>query len=417
MFSADEGKGTAELKPCDSPGFALARKFWQLTGAALGSRFGGAVWLATVSAFVLGSGLLWKTPAELAAPVSYELDGFENGIRVVQPNTGDANKYLWNLYNGSGSGPTSVTTAQKYAGNQSLRSQYDSGNNWQFQFYTYTEGVAGFNNGWQFMRKFVTNPTSWQTGKVNRMRFWMLLPPGTDEAGGGNHNFEFGTYIRCSACGGAEDGGGHYYHHFDLPYTGVWHQLIVDTHPNHLRGNSGGTELGDLPNPTNEPGFTYFDLMTRFYLDFPYDKFPMPAVFYMDNFEVYEEQRPENTEQVYSLNAVYVPSTNMVRVGWARRKDQDTVKHDVRYAFSDIHSIGWAAATPAPNGTVTPPGTSGYNGMEWSTTGLNLSGKSVVYVAIKPQNSSLFRQIAVPVVPGATLPTPPAAPFNVRVIR
>jgi len=384
----------------------------------MANRFG-ALWFAAVTAFILGSGLLWKTPAELAAPVSYMLDNFEDAaVRIVQPGTGDPNRYLWNLYAGSGTGPTSVTSALKYLGNQSLRSQYTSGTNWQFQFYTYTEGLesAGFSNGWQFMRKFVTNPSTWQTGKVNRMRFWILLPPGIDATGGGNHNFEFGTYIRCSSCSGAEEGGDHYYHHFDLASSGVWHQVIVDTHPSHSRGANGNQELLDQLNPTNEPGFTYFDLMTRFYLDFPYAQFPMPATFHMDAFEVYEEQRPENTDQVYSLNAAYLPSTNEVRIGWSRRKDQ-SMPHEIRYSFSDIHSIGWNAATPAPNGIVSRVGSGGYNNERWSTTGLNLSGKSTVYIAIKPQNATLFRQIAIPIIPGAALPPPPAAPTNVRVIK
>jgi hypothetical protein len=375
--------------------------------------------VAAVIVFVVGSGLLMKSPAETAAPVSYTLDNFEySSMRIVQPNTGDANKYLWNLWGGAGTGPTTLTTAQKHSGNQSLRSEFQAGNNWQFQFYTYTEFLAGFNNGWQFMRKFVTNPGSWQTGKINRMRFWILLPPGTDTANGGNHNFEFGTYIRCSTCTEAEDGGGHFYHHYDLSYTGAWHQMIVDPHPNHSRGGSGGTEWGELLYPTNEPGFTYFDLMTRFYLDFPYEQFPMPAVFYIDDFELYEEQRPENVDQVYSINAVHVPNSNTVRVSWMRRKDQDSVKHEVRYSFSDIHSIGWNAATPAPNGTITPPGTAGYNGMDWSSSALPLAGKSLLYIAVKPQNSNLIRQISIPLVAGgSTAPPPPAAPTNVRVIR
>ena len=80
---------------------------------------------------------------------------------------------------------------------------------------------------------------------------------------------------------------------------------------------------------------------------------------------------------------------------WERFKDDNTINHEVRYSFSDIHQIGWDAATPAPNGTITPPGWQGYNGMFYDTTALPLAGHSVVYIAIKPQNSNLFTQIAV----------------------
>jgi hypothetical protein len=133
----------------------------------------------------------------------------------------------------------------------------------------------------------------------------------------------------------------------------------------------------------------------------------------MDGFELYQETNPENIDQVRSIHAVYVPNTNEVRVGWGRRKDQETVKHDVRYAFSDIYSTGWAAATPAPGRTIIPPDTGGYNGMSWSTTSLNLSGKTTLYVAIKPQNSSQFRQIAIPLTSGTQNSLSP--PQNLRI--
>jgi len=344
---------------------------------------------------------------------SYVLDDFESGsIRIVQPNTSGPNKYLWNLYNGVGSGNTSITTAESYSGSHSLRSTLTSGN-WQFQFYSYTEGQSGFSNDWQFMRRFVTNPSSYQTGKVNRMRFWIKLPPGLS-ASGGDHNFELGTYVRCSSCSGAETGGGHFYHFYNFASTGEWEQVIVDTHPDHERGASGNSELPDQLHPSGEQNYTYFDLMTRFYLDFPYEDFRYPADFYMDGFELYVEPNPENVDQVRSLHAVYVPDTNEIRVGWTRKKNEDNVRHEVRYSFSDIHANGWNSATSAPNGVVSPPSSGGYNGMIYRTTGIDVSGRSQVYIAIKPQNSNLFRQIVVPVGEGASI-SPPKAPTALQV--
>jgi len=366
-------------------------------------------------ALLAGVAVVSPDIAHTQSGVVYPLDGFENGIRVVQPQTGDANKYLWNLWSGAGAGPTSITN-DAYSGNSALQSVFQSGTNWQFQFYTYTENLSGWSNDWQFAKKFVANPGSWANNRVNRLRFWVKLPAGTAEEGGGSHNFEFGTYIRCSTCGGAEDGGGHYYHFYDLNYTGQWHQIIVDTHPNHSRGDIGDAERGDRLHPTGEGGYTYFDLMTRFYLDFPYATFPMPATFKLDNFEFYEETRPENVDQVYALNAVYIPSSNKVVVGWQRRKDQ-TVAHDVRYAFSDIFSIGWNAATPAPGGTgVTPAGSGGEASMRWSTTGISTSGRTMLYVAIKPQNASTFRQISIPLSGTGSTPTLPSAPQHLRIV-
>jgi hypothetical protein len=72
------------------------------------------------------------------------------------------------------------------------------------------------------------------------------------------------------------------------------------------------------------------------------------------------------------------------------------MRHEVRYAFDDIHRLGWNEAKPAPNGTITPPGLGGYNGMIYDTTDLPLTSWKVVYIAVKPENSTLFSQIAMP---------------------
>src|SRR5262249_868280 len=122
---------------------------------------------------------------------------------------------------------------------------------------------------------------------------------------------------------------------------------------------------------TLTPDYTYFDLLAGFYLDFPYltgaQGWPAPVDFYLDGFELYEETNPENTDQVASLHAAYVPSSNTIQVGWQRNKLDDVTPHEVRYSFTDVFVSGWDAATPAPNGVVTPRAGSGpYASMEWS---------------------------------------------------
>src|SRR5262245_49729011 len=51
-----------------------------------------------LAALILSAGVLGlnHTVVQTQSGVSYELDGFENGLRVVQPATTDQNKYLWN---------------------------------------------------------------------------------------------------------------------------------------------------------------------------------------------------------------------------------------------------------------------------------------------------------------------------------
>lgn len=359
------------------------------------------------------------------------LDDFESGaIRVVQPTQTDPQfRYLWNQFttDAPNSGPGLATISPLSVSRDGVRGLKITVNSRTCTFPT-GEDVCGNlylqfypNDGqfWRYMRQFTQPSNAWQMDTFNRMRFWIKVPPEVQLAPGGLENFQFGTYIRASTVdetlpeGG--DGGGHYYHFFNFPPTGEWHQVIVDTHPNHFRGAPfGDTEHGDLLHPTNEAGFNYFDLMTRFYLTFIARQLShYPADFYVDGFELYRETRPENTAQIYSLNGVYVPASNTIHVGWMRDKREDFVNHEVRYAFEDIFAGGWDSATPAPAGLIAPPppptGGGGFNGMRWSTQAIDVSGKSVVYIAIKPQNSTAFRQIAIPI--------PPSSPSTVSVTR
>jgi hypothetical protein len=341
-------------------------------------------------------------PMGYASAQTYVLDDFESGVnRIVQPQaTSSTMKYLWNLY--IGGGPTTLVTNDKHDGSRGLRVTHVSGSDFQFQLYTYTENLAGWGNGWQYMRKFVNNPSmnssggspSWPLNRINRLRFWVKLPPGYSQSGT-SHNVEIGTYIRDinDSETVAETNNQHYYHFLDLRSHGQWEQVIIDTHPDHQRGANGSTELPDSPQGARS-GYNYFDMMTRFYFDIPYSA--VAGDHYFDGFEFYQEANPENTKQIRSIHGVYLPNTNGIEVGWRRPKNENGVNHEVRYSFQSIHSIGWASATPAPNGTVVDQGDGGYNGMRWSSTGINVAGKDVVYIAIKPQNSSSFRQIAIP---------------------
>jgi hypothetical protein len=371
----------------------------------------------------------WLLPIILALSAgeamaqSYVLDDFEAGTRrIVQPqSTADNLKYLWGLYS-NGAGPVSIVTSDAHSGTHALQATQASGTNWQFQLYTYTEFLPGWTNGWKYMRTFVNNPSmvptggvpAWPLNKVNRLRFWIKLPPGYSLAFP-NHNIEFGTYIRGLSTGEnvAESNNQHYYHFFDLRSTGHWEQCIVDTHPDHQRGTSGGIEVPDNPDQVNDPfpGYNYYDMMTRFYIDIPYSA--VRGDILVDDFELYQETNPENTAQVRSLHAVYLPETNGIEVGWTRPANQAGIAHEVRYAFTSVHALGWANATVPSNTVVADQGNGGYNGMRWTGTAINLAGHDKIYIAIKPQNSSLFREITVPLsgssTPTAAIPNPPTS--------
>src|SRR5262249_48086999 len=150
----------------------------------------------------------------------------------------------------------------------------------------------------------------------------------------------------------------------------------------HARGTGGGVDPGVLQHPTGEERYNYFDALTRFYIQYPYvAPKSYPAEFLLDEIEFYKEPRPENDAQVHSLTATYRPTDNRLVLTWNRKTAEGQIKHEVRYAFADIHAIGWKAAKPAPKGTITPPTDGGYNNMVYDTTMLPLGTRSVVYIA------------------------------------
>jgi hypothetical protein len=134
--------------------------------------------------------------------------------------------------------------------------------------------------------------------------------------------------------------------------------------------------------------------------------------------DFYRETYAENDDQVYTICSSYTTATNRLFLAWNRPKDENSTQHEVRYAFSDIHVLGWNNAIPAPNGVITPLGYQGNNGMHYDTTAINMAGQSTIYLAIKPQNSSVFSQVAFPLSGGPIPPPPPlipAAPTNLRI--
>lgn len=404
-----------------------------------------------------GSGLRPLCP-ELGSPSYATLwnhFGYPAGAAAtVSQDTSDA-------YSGRGSYKVSITP-----NSAGLGDMYE-------QFLPMNDGCGAVGNARQFVLPTLTKPftsgfsqASWQRNRYNRMRFWIKVPKGYPEPFAAFNGAQFtnnvGTYVRSSWAdwtGQAEDGGWHFYHMFYVPHTEEWHQVIVDMHPTATRSGAAlwdgqfANGNGDLwatcctpvvPDgranwtayPTNqqngthgEPAYNYFDALTRFYVAgnvaqgdgpaLPSALFPL--VFRMDQFEFYYDPNPANVTDVYSLNGVYRPRDNYLYVGWNRNKFKDvtwnswTMAYDVRYSFTDIFKSGWNAATPAPNGTgVKPPAGLGFNMMRYETTQINVGQHDTLYVAIKPQDTSSFNQIAIPLKKG-TPSSSPQPPGNVVV--
>ncbi|AMV39249.1 hypothetical protein [Planctomyces sp. SH-PL62] len=251
----------------------------------------------------------------------------------------------------------------------------------------------------EFARDYTSNPAAWRYDTYNRLRFWIRLPTNhpfmRKDAG---YNIEFGTYVKTIANPDKysdETGGGHFYHQVNAPATGSWTQVIINMNPDHRRGDDGHVDRGSQAHPTGEGKYNYFDCLTRFYISEPYiAPTSYPADFRIDDIEFYHEPYEENEDQVRALTATYIPAADRLIVTWNRAKAEDSVRHVLRYSFQNIHQIGWNSATLCPRGIIFPSD-KGF-GMVYNTSSLPLKQKSVVYIAIKPENSKLFAQIEVP---------------------
>jgi len=259
--------------------------------------------------------------------------------------------------------------------------------------------------GWYYIKEvfvdLLQSMASWENNKYNRLCFFLKVPnnhyPNPDRPG--VYSLVFGTYNRATSAPVTvnETGGNHFYHWFRATGSNDrWMKFIVDMHPSYQRLSpiTGGTELGEVSDPTEE-GLLYFDTMTRFYIDFGYRVYDETIAndYKADKFSVYQETRTENETQVYSICGFYDPATSRLWVSWSRNKDENTLIHDVYYAFSDIHELGIENATAAPGGQITPLGFQGDNLMVYDTTSLDVGQNSSIFIAVRPRNATLFKQI------------------------
>jgi hypothetical protein len=355
-----------------------------------------------------GTSILWVAislaitcPGSVASAQSVIQDNFESGMRKIGGHN------LWDPYTGEGgAGATSVTTAAAHDGTNGLQQSLTSGT-------LYMHFFANDGTNWLFAHNMLQSG-SWTTNKFNRMAFWVKHPATMPADSGNGHNIELGTYVRCSTCDPTTQnaGGSHYYHYYNVK-PGVWSYVIVDNHPQHNVG-AGPGDPGVLTSPTSSgSAWNYFDALTRWYWNAPYIKpTQYPATFFWDSVQFYVDPNVnEDVAHISSLEASFDPAANRLHVGFTRNASPDSTAdttYTARYAFSDIWQLGFANA--ALMGSVGPDGQGDYVNKKIESTSINLSGRSVVYIAVQKQGRSDFRQIALPLTASTQLP----APANLR---
>lgn len=303
------------------------------------------------------------------------LEDWSKGIRQVQPHEPlPRNRDLFGLYTDYGVG-ASVSDIVDVAGVKMFRNVFDQDKaiaaaggqfiNWQAHYYTYTlNDASGLPAGWHPIAQLAINPAENILGKFNRMRMRLRVPGSmpAHPVSSGNHNFEFGVHLAEAASDGntQENNNWHCYHVSNFHPHGGMETLVIDTHPGHQRSHNGGEEYDfqQWAHPsTITPTLTFFDLMRRFYLDFPYAKFGK-GEFLVGAIELYEDTRPEDVGRISTVHGARIPGTSDVQIGFQRRKDEMFCRFEVVVSKTDLHQAGWASATPV--GVIAPPpGSSG----------------------------------------------------------
>lgn len=245
--------------------------------------------------------------------------------------------------------------------------------------------------------------------QINRMRLWVRVNPGFyAPSTPGNHNFHVASYTRrlSAATNSQESDNGHWYHHYALTHEGdgtdgAWWQIIADTKPSNQRGPAlmlPSTPLDDMP---NEPGYNYFDLLTRWYLVHTRQSQLQQTIIDVDGVELYSDPNDEDVLNISSMHAcrsVNPATPNKLVVNWCRQRSAPSALFDIRYATTSFHQNGgFSHGAAAPSGTgVASLGGGDYEMCQYTTEAIDLTGLDFIYIAIQRQGVSGFREIRIP---------------------
>ena len=269
--------------------------------------------------------------------------------------------------------------------------------------YQYIGGVTGAHERLYFSQRITQDGGTWEANTYNRMRIMMYLPADTYVGPDDGHtDWHIGTYMRHpndpidkqeSATIGGE---GHGYHYYKNIASDCWVQYVVDPQPDKIRNNKV-YPIPYMEYPfADEPAFNYFDSFTDVYTKSKIDYLSYPQDVYCGHIELWKDNNPETSDYIYSLSSAYTASDDTYHLNWSRIRNRiTTTSCEIRYAYSDIHTLGWANAISPPDNVALPPTTNDYHEMIWRSDQINAAGNDNIYFAIKHDLDPSFRQIVI----------------------
>lgn len=187
-----------------------------------------------------------------------------------------------------------------------LTSELGAGN-----FYLYFGSAGGaFTTG--LHDRFVV-PSSKRPPGSNRMTVWIKSPSfGSLPDAPATERINIGTRVNSQERFDAGfHAGSHYYHQMDLPKSDYWTKVVISNNPDHIVSGGGYAYTPDDPsNSLYCPDgycFHYMESLSHFYIEgIGKHSTPLPFNVWIDEVEVWQENRVEDTEYIASRTATYL---------------------------------------------------------------------------------------------------------------
>ena len=197
---------------------------------------------------------------------------------------------------------------------------------------------------------------------TNRMSFYLKIEgmqPIKKDGGADsiNTDFHIGTYLCWNGSGpayGSGDGcpfegpGNQHYYHYLAVDPGAWVHVLLNEHPQHLRGVSATPKN----NPVSSFGKSYFAQLNQMYMEIRYSQ-PNPTSMNIDQIKLYSTkdtaEPAQNEDSITSLWVGYWGSVDEWRIGFSDESfdtynDYSWSTFEIRWSLSPITNSNYSSA-------------------------------------------------------------------------